>query len=849
MPDPINNPVATIGTTLPVPPVPHSVRRSYERVDYSKVKFMAYGVDEPSSFDPGDKGGVFYVSKTLADALGDSPVGYAKPSFVSTNAWQTYRDSASCFVVPAISSIMPKLMVPSYYQVDNGVITTSGNYKAKTPDSSAYDLFNWTLNSINGNSVSASQAGTFVAPGGGQAAQYIASRAKYDSYSQNDISLTLNAPANPPEGSSSDWSGDLVGGGSFCLALGVTPNRTVLSKSSASSTADNGNNPWAMKFVFGNVTMILQDGGALKVTVLGGDPQGNVGTVNLASGQSKEGPPQQSAMQKVPFIITVIPVWNGIVVMNGVQDSANVSATTATYIPLFKAASWAVEPYSVGFDTTNPDEVKVGVGSGSTSVKVDFGTQIDVNAENCAFELAYIPCYHSRQGNFDEFRLMNKPVGGITYTYNEYPIWTDNGTSYALAPVAPRKMTDTGTPGPSGLEDLTYWKTTWGLETSAHMRSAAQLMGSILMVQEESDESIRNGNGAFDLTWTGGSPADPTPATSWTKYITSLNVTVGLDGSSGSITVDKYGIAGQDAIAVQSIGGITIDMTGGYGTQEGRIFAGLALGMSDKRDSNGAEWTIPLIGLEKKFEDMALINVPFVDGEYFVDAASFLAGYAGVVSDFTYDEDATTDQLSSSADVNVARFDWKSGTPVRSAFDDICNDLARTFVVRDGKIFFYKLNPATGFPIDESTNDWSVDYPSVKVQSYDITPDFDNLRNQIVGMSMQSMPQGQNTNQEFPQYPRIVTVANVTVPDIPWMRAMVESYPGFMSVEKLNDIATNRSIQCKNYELFGSVSIPGDARIKPYDFWGEYIISSVSHSVDFNSKTWTTSLELAKAGI
>ena len=94
-------------------------------------------------------------------------------------------------------------------------------------------------------------------------------------------------------------------------------------------------------------------------------------------------------------------------------------------------------------------------------------------------------------------------------------------------------------------------------------------------------------------------------------------------------------IAGQDAEAIQAVGGIVIDMdaSGAEGTTAGTIFKGLAMGISDNQSPEGSTWTIPLVGLEKKMEDIALINVPFFDGRTGAVTLDFLTRYAGLVSD------------------------------------------------------------------------------------------------------------------------------------------------------------------------------------------------------------------------
>jgi hypothetical protein len=361
-------------------------------------------------------------------------------------------------------------------------------------------------------------------------------------------------------------------------------------------------------------------------------------------------------------------------------------------------------------------------------------------------------------------------------------------------------------------------------------------------VAETREFPIKNGNGSFNLNWTGGTPADPSPTGDWVDYIQSISVSITVDGSSGQIEVDKFGVAGQDAIATQSIGAITISCTGAEGTVGGSIFQGLAEGISENKSSDGATWTIPLMGLEKKLDDIALINVPFFDGEALSTTFDFMTRYAGIIDDQSGSPSAGSIQLSVSQDVNVARFDWKSGTSVRSALDDIMADTQQNFTVWDGRIYLWNLG-TNGLPTSLGP-DQSVNYPDTKVVLEDQTPDFDDVRNEIVVIALQAISDGKGTQQEdIPTVPRFETRQTTTTPDIPWAKSMVQPLPGFLTQAELSDIADRLQNASKTYTIVGRTTIAGNADIRPYDKWGDFIIYSVTHNIDFQAKSWTTDLE------
>jgi hypothetical protein len=296
-----------------------------------------------------------------------------------------------------------------------------------------------------------------------------------------------------------------------------------------------------------------------------------------------------------------------------------------------------------------------------------------------------------------------------------------------------------------------------------------------------------------------------------------------------------------------SLGGITIDATGGFGTVPGRIFTGLALGVSNVESSGGSTWSIPLVGLEKKLDDIPLINVPFFDGFILSVAFTFLATYAGLIPDFSYAPAAVFNTLSASDDINVARFDWKTGTSVKMALDEIMQDTNYWYVVRDGYIFLYEKNGMTGIPSILGP-DRSIGYTNTTIITYDTNPSFDDLRNQIVVMGLDKDASGQNTQLEnLPIFPRIEVRSSVTTPDVPWAKAIMKPVSGFMSGTAISKIADNIQSTSRVYQLLGKTTIAGNALIKPYDRWGaDLVIYSVAHNMDFQQKTWTTDLEFMR---
>ena len=829
----MSNPVATIGNSIPEPPDPQVVRKTYTRIVYDKQQFVLYGPGEDAStFDPSNMGQSIYV----AQRLGFSGL-ITQPSFVSDDTWTILKELTSV-IVTAVNSVMPKIMVPSQVLVDNGPLSDEHTYEGSYFQGGWKDLFNWE--GTQANSVAISDWGTeffkYAYVAGVNGSLYLTTRHKDDLTAENSLVLNLNQPVSPPTG---EWEeSELVVNGAFVLMLNVVPTT-----SGADSPENANQKPWQVTVECGDIKLAIGEAGSLSATITSGE--NNTVTGNLAEGKAKAGPPQQKyIVDKEPYVIFVYPVWNGIVVASGGQDARGVIYTSSTFVPKWKEASIFVG-YSDGFDPTNPDEVEVDVVSGGKDVRVDFGTEMVVTVANCRIDLAYLPCFFSTKAWFDEWFVASDDQPNTTYQYKVYPIWTANGTDYDLGSVS---IQDSGIAGP--VDNTTYRYVQWRLEradASKYLRWAGELFGSVLETTATSSFPIKNGNGNFDLQWTGGAnPGNPDDS-DWKHYVQSIQVTLDIDGSSGSITVDKYGVAGQSAVPVQVIGALTIAATGGYGTDDNggtAFFQGLAMGVADSAAAATGTWTIPLIGLEKKMDDIALINVPFFDGETLNAACVFMSRYAGINLDMSHANPAVT--LSISSDINTPRFDWKTGTSVKSAMDDIMTDTLHSYVVMDGKMVVYQLNDITGLPVSPGP-DRSVGYVDTKTISRDQTPSFDNLRNDIVVMALEQVPQGKGTEiEEIPLFPMVERRTNVTVPDVPWAKAIFQPATGALTRPQLQNFADRIASKTRTYYEVGSLQIPGNATIRPYDMWGSYIIKSVSHNLDLSAKTWTTSMELIR---
>jgi hypothetical protein len=840
-----DNPVATVGNSIPQPNDPQLERKTYTVIEFDAADFYGYKIDEQLlPFNPSGHGDGFIMTVPLYNAL-DS----IKPDFVTQANWdvssipQNVAIFPSAFVSAAWNSIMPKIIIPSDILVDNGLDTIGAGsaFFAKQMPGFTNDLFNWKIVTVNGSAIAAADFYKYAQVGANFGSQYCVSKAKKDDKSAaNQMVVELNNPVVPPIG---DWDETaLVVGGAFVLMLNITPLRPA-----GADPDDVQKNAWSIKIEFGEVTMKLDQTGSMNVLIGGGSSDPVDQKANLVEGKAKQGPPQQEHIcDKQPYIVMVYPVWNGLVVSSGLSDASASLPATSQFIMKNRKASIKVAPYSSWFDPTSPADVVV---DAPADVKVDFGTKMTITATECRFDWSYQPCFFSREGWFDQYFIVNDDdPGDVSYDFDMYAVYTLNGTSYTVT----NAVSDTGVAGSaSGTHyQLAAWQMSFpspGAPPYKFLRFGPQVFAAILETTETREFPIRNSNGNFNLLWTGGSPADPSPTGDWRDYIQSISVTVGQDGSSGTIVVDKNGIAGQKAVATQSIGAVTVSATGGSGTVAGSVFQGLAMGIAENLSPEGATWSIPLVGLEKKLDDIALINVPFFDGRTVASAIDFLCRYAGINYDLSAAPSAVLHKLGISEDLNVPRFDWRSGTSVKTALEDVMNDVAYAYVIRDGVAYFYERNTLTGLPAipGPDRNPGGALYPNTKVSAIDRTPDFEDMRNELVAVALQGINDGQGTKYaNVPMVPLISALSVTTTPDIPWAKSIVDPLSGLMTEAKLATYLQNRSLLLRTYIIAGKTTIPGNADIKVYDQWDGYIVGSVTHNLDFQNKTWTTDLEL-----
>lgn len=827
------NPEVIIGSELTVPTTENYTRKLYTREQFAGEKIFTHAQDTSNVMLIGRNTYFCYRMGHLIVSPSEMP------SFLSKASYESFAKTPCGYMTPQ-NSVIPKILVPSQNIIDNGV---SGTYYEGN--------LNWTFSGTNhGITTSDSQSSVVIKKGYGVYETQIV-------LSPNNIHFDT-----PPEDVD---IGNMIGGGAFQIVVGFydtdiisyktrSEGYTTPEEEAALNSPDNKAQP-KIVMRMGDLEISIDIDGRCVGSFLSGEK--NSETINLISGTGEECLPQArtaSSDKGKTFTLSVYPVWNGVVIQSGVQSSQNIVHASAARIPVVRKASifdfaemklLADTGVELPFNPLEPDQVLINSYKNGVHVTPDLGdssTQLIFTAYNCACSVAFAPLYFAKEMRMDHILEGNKDVQNYQYQYQLYPIWAKNGTSYKTDSVKTFSALDKE--GPS--EFSSYMSATISLKTEEpkFQRVCAEIFGDIVEMQETiiAEENI-----------------EPSPysngISNWTDYITSVSISNSLDsGESGSITFDKYGATGGDQTTEiqQMVGKINVSVSGSYNTNgsaesdssESMLFAGYTWEASDNRTVSGAESTIGLVGVQKRLEDIQLVNPPIFDGYKFIDVATYLCEYAGVAYDLT-NADQNTRLTISTDPIESVIFNWVTGTDVKQALDQICSNRGHDYFVRDGVLVFFERD-SDGSPKYEGTN-WT-EFTETNIQSVDMNPDFSNLRNQVMLIGMrQGIESGQfNFPDKWPTFPITTMVKTETTPVIPWAKRMCHTLAGYPTQIQIDTAAENVAKSSKKYEITGNTTIAG-TNIKLLDrFMTDYLVLSVTHNIDLVSKSWTTTLGLQK---
>jgi hypothetical protein len=330
--------------------------------------------------------------------------------------------------------------------------------------------------------------------------------------------------------------------------------------------------------------------------------------------------------------------------------------------------------------------------------------------------------------------------------------------------------------------------------------------------------------------------------------IRSISVQRSLDGASGDIEWDRFDPLTQqvDPRPYQRVGAIQIQATGGANTVPGTIFTGIAYGNAEVDNLGENLIRVPLKGRESKLNSeggLMLLNVPFFDGYEHTDVMNYMALYGGFPLRFRNEKGELLTQpfkLPSSYNINSPVVFFSMGTPVAQAMDQICQYVGTVYYFdRFGTCVYIDQNRSTG-------RDWY--YPDLAVENFSDETDHTWVRNQIAVTGLVAYPQAEKSFTSglniVPTQAIIMFVNLKTYPEFAWKKGALYAFPViFRDMNELKRIAIQIAQGQSRPRSQARCKIPGNAQIELLDsINGKWLVTSISHQIDLQRKTWSTDI-------
>ena len=513
-----------------------------------------------------------------------------------------------------------------------------------------------------------------------------------------------------------------------------------------------------------------------------------------------------------PVTIFFYPIYNGLVATSNISNSTKDESSlvgrcsNATYSP-FNEMSPTIQEFPNKFAGNESTKISV---DDSRKTRFNFG-QIKLTWTNCWGNFCYCPIVFSKTTKFFYFfkgQYQGSKVGGIggTWTYYAVPIFTDN---HGSSEMSSNKYTATKLyDDDDNMYSVYYF--TFSI-TGGSDNKPGQMFGFVKILKRTGAYSeVKNQDGTFSLTPSGAvvSTTKSGATSNWQDYITQVSTRVGLDGMSGSITLDKYAFYSDlSTTPVQTIGSISLNAINGpygtsasvsnaYGLTGGLFFKGYALDISDSVSESSDTMTINLCGVDKKLEDMKLVNCPFWDGDKLFGSDNdriiqYFKNYTGCALQFNSNfcplgEDGY--RVPASFNYQKPAVDFTLGTSCLEALRQLANMCNLQFIIQpNGKCYFYEMDDI-GKPKWVGTGSSLNSYAATDIISMNINPYLENKYNTFLTMGylVKKTPNGMVNPLEVSVNPGMIM--DYVAPggsNFPWSRIKSTAAPGYVTMSEL----------------------------------------------------------------
>lgn len=896
-----------------------------EKTMFRKVQYKNVRVETFTDTDSDDD--TFYPKK-LREVVYFKTInkaGVEQPSFITDASWLKVKNMSSGFI-SAAGTLVPRIVFPTKQLTANGI----GTNGTTDPNVVPSGYFNWQIDKEM--SASGLQAVVATEP-------FLFG--KRNSISDEFSFVTCDAVKNGLDddsdgiktrayklsgtsgtsGSTDNFDFPLIGKEKGGAACAFVYGFSKVEAAKVDEAGDEVKDVASVEVDMGdNIKISVDQSGALNVDMNSVRTNGS-----LVPSTTSVRPRQQQTIPSANTML-VYPVWNGIVLSSGVQDSKNLVEVGNMYVTktVDTNISDNCSPTFEEYPLDAPEDIIV---SYPDAVRTDWGSFVRLIWRNSLGNFCYVPAFFSKKCQWSYIfrdRISEEDSGGTggtdgtggtsgtasltlnDYVYEAYNIYSDNDSKMKLTIDAGSSGTSnfgfSGTSnsvkakfieGSEQTDGTGYYRFDFTIEpdpgtsgtsgtgsngTSYWPRRCLETWGFIMATTEKQFNSrkqkIKNGNGTFSLTPSGGA----VEGLEWYEYITDISVNLTLEGCSGQLNLDKYAMLGQDGEVEQSIGGITIEMTGGNPSviTTGTIFNGIAMEIQESLSAESDSLTVSLYGLEKKLSDMKLVNAPFWDGDELGDVADWLSSYGGIEISFNAPLGSSggggsagdrTTPLPRSVDFEKPAINFPMGTSVLDALQKIASLTNHTFIIQADGIGYYYQNSDDGIPNIVYTSTEHT-FTSKDVINVNKQPVYSNMYNAYLTVGLISVINNATVGSKASPLdtnvmPGFIYENKVTEPDYPWARIMVSGEQGYVTPTDLEDFH-NRNVKLgSHYMMTGGITIPGNADIKILDrikiddsgtggssgTSGEktLYVHAITHNISFQSGEWTTTLQVASA--
>ena len=622
--------------------------------------------------------------------------------------------------------------------------------------------------------------------------------------------------------------------------------------------------------------------------------------------------PQRSGTNNLmnPKTVFIYPLLNGLVVSGNLSGSAKDTSGSLqckfsdNSFDIFSVCSPTIADFPNEHSENSINKFTV---TENSNTKFSYSDTIKLYWNKCYGSFCYVPIFFMPKMVFTVYfkGVVNEGTGkqdSINLSYYGILLSSQNGSQYVIPDKIDAVVVNTDSVTLETIYKITIEVT---LPDGAEVQSTCcELFGFVKVLKKSGKLSnILNQDGSFYtspypivtnfLTQTGRYPATgaslPLPANvpTWMEFITLLRVTHSLEGTSGDLTLDKYAMLGLNEAPLQSIGALTLLVKNGnyknstinslYSGADGQVFTGYAMEVQNTMSESQASIGIKLVGIEKKLEDMKLVNCPYWDGDRLFGTGegdlksilNFFISYSGCRLKFN--QVFTKTSLSEirvprSFDYQKPAVDFPIGTSVLSALKSLAEKTNHIFVIQpDGCGYFYEMD-SYGRPYwaTNSSNIIKKAYKATDIISITLNPYLENKYNTFITMGYLIKKDGlMNTPLDVGVSPNMLmnqiggandtSGLHIVGANYPWSRILSNTVPGNITLEQLQKQHLIQMTFGIADVFQGSVSVPGDAGFYLYDRISiegvVYYITELSHDFNFQSKEWTTALTLGTSTI